>query len=453
MRTLSIPHKTASRILRFAACSSLLVLLVPPLALAASPFDQAWTRHTSDTGLSGADGARLADVDGDVDQDIDVGYEESGVVRIYRNPGTSAATSPWPFVSFSGFSGVEDANLADIDGDGRHDVVVSSEGGSGHLSVIWAPSSPADYWDANKWTTMEITAAAGQDWMFSQALNLDGQNGPDIIAGSKGGGATVSWLKAPADPRVAGDWTEHKITDASWIMSLEPEDMDGDGDKDFLISDRTGGSGRGARWLENPGADSSNQTSEWSSHMIAATTSGAMFLDVADIDDDGLDDVLLTVKGTEWRIAKRLDATGLNWDVYEKTLPVVSPGIGTVKAIRAVDIDGDGHLDVVHSFADATSPKEGMIWLRNPGVDPLTDSWQTGFPVAGPEGSKYDLIQVIDLDGDGDLDLISTEENEGAGSFGLGTIWYENPVPEPSTLALAAFGLLGLIGFGRRRKR
>jgi len=27
------------------------------------------------------------------------------------------------------------------------------------------------------------------------------------------------------------------------------------------------------------------------------------------------------------------------------------------------------------------------------------------------------------------------------------------PIPEPSTLALAAFGLLGLIGFGRRRKR
>ena len=171
MKTLSIPHKTASRILRFAACSSLLVLLVPPLALAASPFDQAWTRHTIDTGLSGADGARLADVDGDVDQDIVVGYEESGVVRIYRNPGTSAATSPWPNVSFSGFGGVEDANLVDIDGDGRHDVVVSSEGGSGTLSVIWAPSSPADYWDANKWTTMRIPAATGQDWMFSQAVD------------------------------------------------------------------------------------------------------------------------------------------------------------------------------------------------------------------------------------------------------------------------------------------
>ena len=32
-------------------------------------------------------------------------------------------------------------------------------------------------------------------------------------------------------------------------------------------------------------------------------------------------------------------------------------------------------------------------------------------------------------------------------------IFFEEPIPEPSTLLLAALGLLGLLGWGRRRRR
>ncbi len=39
-----------------------------------------------------------------------------------------------------------------------------------------------------------------------------------------------------------------------------------------------------------------------------------------------------------------------------------------------------------------------------------------------PEGSKFDLIQAVNLDGDGDLDLLTCEERDN-----LGVFWYENP--------------------------
>ena len=43
--------------------------------------------------------------------------------------------------------------------------------------------------------------------------------------------------------------------------------------------------------------------------------------------------------------------------------------------------------------------------------------------ISGPEeGIKFDLIQLIDLDGDGDLDVLTCEERDN-----LGVIWYENP--------------------------
>jgi hypothetical protein len=52
------------------------------------------------------------------------------------------------------------------------------------------------------------------------------------------------------------------------------------------------------------------------------------------------------------------------------------------------------------------------------------------FDVSGPEGVKFDLNLLLDVDADGDLDVINTEEanNSAGGRPGLGLVWYENPV-------------------------
>lgn len=42
--------------------------------------------------------------------------------------------------------------------------------------------------------------------------------------------------------------------------------------------------------------------------------------------------------------------------------------------------------------------------------------------ISGPEGTKFDLIQLIDVDNDSDLDVVTCEEADGLGLF-----WYENP--------------------------
>jgi hypothetical protein len=57
---------------------------------------------------------------------------------------------------------------------------------------------------------------------------------------------------------------------------------------------------------------------------------------------------------------------------------------------------------------------------------PKDGRW-TDHEISGPLGSKFDRIELIDLDGDGDLDAMTTEENFGPESLGLGAIWYENP--------------------------
>ena len=45
------------------------------------------------------------------------------------------------------------------------------------------------------------------------------------------------------------------------------------------------------------------------------------------------------------------------------------------------------------------------------------------FEISGGAGIKFDLVELVDLDGDEDLDVLTCEE-----SANLGVIWYENPL-------------------------
>src|SRR5262249_16657148 len=88
--------------------------------------------------------------------------------------------------------------------------------------------------------------------------------------------------------------------------------------------------------------------------------------------------------------------------------------IGMGKGIGIGDINRDGKNDLVLSFEQATGDKSGLVWLSAP-------DWKR-HEISGTAGTKYDVIKLVDLDGDGDLDVISTEEMDN-----VGVIWFENP--------------------------
>jgi hypothetical protein len=152
-----------------------------------------------------------------------------------------------------------------------------------------------------------------------------------------------------------------------------------------------------------------------------------MFMDMADLDGDGLEDVIVTEATTRKIVfLKRQDKTGQNWKKYDIDIPGYT---GRPKSVAVGDINKDGKLDLVISFEEAEGEIEGVFWLsyNNQPADPV---WKW-FKVSGSEGIKYDRIELVDLDGDGDLDVLTCEENYGPDSKGLGIIWYENPFNKP----------------------
>lgn len=383
--------------------------------------DAPWKRHIIDGSSRGADGVRLADVNGDGLPDIATGWEQGGLVRVCVNPGPAKAREPWPAVTVGAVKNVEDAVFADLDGDGAVDVVSCAEGKTRLVSIHWAPKERERLLDASAWRTEPLPASAdAMMWMFALPLQIDGQHGLDLVAGGKNQGAALGWFEAPADARRLADWKWHELRRVGWLMSIVASDMDGDGDSDLVFSDRKRKES-GAYWLENPGAGPA-QRQPWREHAIGGVGMEAMFLQLADLDRDGLEDVLLAVQPKDLHWLRRLDATGVNWQ--DHVIPLPEP-TGDTKAVSAGDLDGDGRLDLVFSCEHAEAPRHGLMWLSSDGP-PHAGAW-TPHEISGVDGVKHDLIALIDLDGDGDLDAITTEEVKN-----LGVIWYENPARNPA---------------------
>lgn len=378
-----------------------------------------WQRHTIDNTSRGADGVRLADVNGDGHLDITTGWEEGGIIRVYLNPGPKQAFEVWPAVTVGAVKSPEDAVFADLDSDGAVDVVCSCEGKTRTMFFHWAPKSPSEYLKSESWKTQAVPCTAKQQsWMFALPMDVDGKNGIDLIVSSKGANASIGWLQSPADPRDVSAWKYHRLRDAGWIMSLVPYDMDNDGDLDVVASDRKGAK-RGVLWLENPGVAKSAAGSPWKDHSIGGTDRENMFLDVISHRGNSVAVYSAVKPAGLIRFQKAPSkppavAQGPGWAGY--TIEIPGEKTGTGKSIRSADINLDGQEDLIYSCEQANGARHGVVWL-----DMKSDGLKIR-PISGPEGVKYDLIQLLDLDADGDLDVITCEERAN-----LGVFWYENP--------------------------
>ncbi|PAY18544.1 hypothetical protein CKO51_15740 [Rhodopirellula sp. SM50] len=377
----------------------LIVVLSPTTSLPVASAKPPWKRHTIDNTHRGADGVRLGDFNGDALPDVVTGWEESGLVRLYLNPGSAKATEPWPAATIAKARSPEDAVPIDMDGDGRLDIVSCHEGKQRQLLVHWN-NTPAPHSNSSQllrhqnWTTDRFKQLDGVMWMFALPLGtIDSRIA--LVAGAKGPKATITLLLSPPKPsRDLSTWTAIRLRDAGWIMSLRAVDMDHDGDQDIVFSDRKGNR-RVAAWLEHP--DDPDQT--WTEHEIAGQGREVMFLTAT------AERCLISTREGVSLDCRRSDN---GWNVTPLPNP---PQISLGKAIESFP---DGQLVLTANTHSSNHPNRPGIWFRN-----RSGSWSAIDPTTRV---KFDRMELIDLDGDNDLDVMTCEERRN-----LGIIWYENP--------------------------
>ena len=387
---------------------SQIVLLVMCAVCVAEP---PWRRHTIDDSSRGADGIRLADINGDGLSDLVTGWEEGGVIRVYQNPGPQHVSKPWPAVTVGKVKSPEDAVFVDLDADGNVDVVSCCEGKTQSVFVHWSPDAEHRL-ESTAWKTDIFPAVRNKSrWMFCLPMQVDGQHGIDLVLGSKEPNGVVGWLEAPEQPRKLEDWKWHSVFAAGWVMSIEQCDLVGDRGSDLLITDRKGPS-RGLYLFEHV-----PQSPFLKSYKLGGDRHEVMFLDCQRKPKQRAEIVVATRDNGLLRFQQ--SAVGeLDFDSM-KGIPVAE-NTGTLKSVRWCDVDLNGRDDLVYSCENAHGDKSGVVWLEAP-RNGKSDAWQR-HEISGPEGVKFDLIQLLDLDKDGDLDVLTCEERTN-----LGVIWYENP--------------------------
>ena len=275
------------------------------------------------------------------------GSYDSTTLSWYENPGDSETTWDEHIVS-SSLTGVTDLVSSDLDGDGGEDVIAACGGDS---RIVWFKNGS---WEETVISSSALNVRA----VFTADIDRDGDI--DVLSASKDDDRII-WHRN--EDGAGASWSEIVISDTSdGASDVAAGDIDGDGDVDVIAvssNDNT------VAWFENP----SDDLSPWTRHVISSSLSGALSLEVADLNHDAALDVIASSPDTNlvWYI--NVNGDGSSWS--EPEVNYTTPAV----ALSSTDLDHDGDIDVI--AADSTN----IYFIRNE-TPQVSASFQTERPMA-----------------------------------------------------------------------
>jgi len=334
-------------------------------------------------------------VPGDIDNDGDVDVvgisSVEGKLTLYTNDGTGAFSQ----TDFNP-TGLQDVHLADLNSDGRLDIVFMSG-----FTVSWYKNNGSlSFAGPFNITTLSTLYNAQQYRLTSGDLDSDGDIEiiPYSLSSQQG---VVVVIKNNNNGQ---SFTAPVLAAGNDVMAVTVTDSNNDGIADLLIAKQT----TLIRVRMN-----SSLTAAASTESIATINTVYGYgssIDAADLDNDGDDDLLFTTWGsgnTPSGVYWKENVDGF-YNLPVKTIKVLGNGINTGGVYsRIVDMDGDGDNDVV---SYATTSK--LFWNENLGSGVFSNLKAISANFA-PLDYRHMYPGFADFNSDGLTDMLIS----GAGQF------------------------------------
>ncbi len=221
------------------------------------------------------------------------------------------------------------------------------------------------------------------------AIDIDGDLDVDVVGSAWHDNEIALWRNEGGNPPI---WMKYTIKSGfEFAHEVYCHDLDMDGDIDIL---GTSSDDHQIAWWRN---DRGNPIS-WTEQIICNDFLGAKSVRVADIDNDGLLDIIgaaiLDDKIIWWR---NRGGEPIIWDEY-----VIDDDFDGAHRAEVCDLDYDGDFDIV----GAAYFEQEISWWRNDGGEPIV--WTKQVIITNFRGACIGL--PVDIDDDGDIDVVGTAQ-------------------------------------------
>lgn len=329
-------------------------------------------------GVTNPISAKMGDINGDGKLDVVVLSNWSNAAYVFKNnstPGTISLTGAGAFITGSG---PRKMTLADIDQDGKIDIIASNQSDNS-ISVLRNTSTVATISFA---AAVNFVVPTTPEGINTADLNSDGK--PDIMVACSDAN-TSAVFRNTSVPGTISFATRQDFATGVYPWDVIGADIDGDG-KPEMISTNMGPNSISVY------KNTSTSTISFAAKVDFGTTSSPRGIDVADFDADGKADVATSnsFSGSEICVLRNISTAGtVAFNPY-----VLFPVAGGTFCVTAADFDLDGLTDLMsgNSAFNGTN----ITLLRN--LLPITTTVAQCSQLLAPANAAvipYDVVQVL----------------------------------------------------------